>query len=126
MSELEFYGSAQIMPVSDPATDPLLTVRMQPPNTWERRYDGATVRVVKLDNDAAGWRLVGDSIRSVSELCWLTHDEVRDWPVQHPLVWGVAYNRLAGKPVPPPAGKAGAAPELVGDMGVESFRGETS
>jgi hypothetical protein len=117
----EFYGSVQIMPESDPATDPLMTVRMQPPNTWLRRYDGRTLRVVKLDTDTLSWREVGDGYYHGDG--WRTNDEVKDWPVQHPLVWGVAYDRLAGKAVPPPAGRAGSAPELEGDMGVESFRG---
>ena len=119
---LEFYGSVQILPESDPAADPLLTVRMQPPDTWERRYDGHTPRVVKLDNGGLGWREVGDHTEYMASPR-RTDAEVADWPVQHPLVWGVAYNRLAGKAVPPPAGKADAAAELVGDMDVESFRG---
>jgi hypothetical protein len=118
----EFYGSVQIMPESDPTTDPLLTVRMQPPNTWERRYDGNTPRAVKTH--LAGhpvWALVNGAVDGEP---WLFDDEVRTWPVQHPLVWGVAYDRLAGKVVPPPASAPTA--ELVGDMGVESFRGGES
>jgi hypothetical protein len=127
VSESEFYGSPVVVPdLGDPATDPLLTVRMQPPDTQARRLDPRTRRVVKLDPSSAGWHEVGDHAWDMVPDPWHMDYDVRDWVRQDPITLGVAMDRGAGKAVPPPAGKASSAAELVGDMGVESFKGETS
>jgi hypothetical protein len=49
---------------------------------------------------------------------WLTDDDVRDWPIQHPVsVEGAMAKLRREKPQGRPA------PELVGDMDVEAFKG---
>lgn len=109
----EFYGPAEAAQLGDPAADPPLTVRMQPPVTWGRRFSPITPRVVKVGPDQ--WCEVFD------RFYWRGDEEVADWPVQHPLEYGLAMRKTLG-PLQP--GRASAAqPTERGDMDVEAFRG---
>lgn len=77
-----------------PEDDPVLTVRMQPPATWDRCLDLATPRAVKIAQSAIlPWASVDP--RCVAGLTpFLSDDEVRDWPLTDHVSDGAAQ-RLA-------------------------------
>lgn len=106
----------------DPAQDLPSTIRMQPPATWERRYDPATPRAVKADwpDSHARWvRLTGPGTSKVGPL--LTDEDVKDWSVTSWLVVQVAMKKLLG-PLKP--GRAtGRVEHERGDMDVDVFAG---
>lgn len=81
----EFYADPVPAPLTPPEDDPVLTVRMQPPDTQARRLDLNTPRAVKVDHDdGAEWAQVDPERRCWIGL-WLCHDDVRDWPIASPI-----------------------------------------
>ena len=120
----EFYGPAEPEQLGDPAADLPFTIRIQPPATWERRYDPATPRAVKLGarTGAPGlWaRVCGNPPAIVGDL--VADETVADWPVQHFLEVGVAMVKTRG-PLQPGRATSVTQPAERGDMDVEAFRG---
>jgi hypothetical protein len=135
----EFYAPPAGPKLGRPEDDLPFTIRIQPPWTWERRHDPATPRAVKFGDEGVpainGLRLTWTLItgfdpenkgRVAGRDLWTSvqadrglHDnEVRDWPIQHPVAVEAAMAKLRReKPQERPA------PELVGDMDVEAFKG---
>lgn len=112
----EFYGPAPDVDLGDPALDPPCTIRVQGGHDRHTRlFDRDAVRAVKTaDPGRAPWVEIAGT-----EIGWrFTDDDVRDWtvaPVPFATTpWALTATRPTGS----------AAPELVGDMGVESFRGD--
>lgn len=108
----EFYDPAEGVPLGNPADDLPFTIRMQPPDTRERRYDPDTPRAIKLSDGAEPWVTWGYGN------VWLTDADVADWPLQHFLPVLCAMQKLA-----PSAAPAAGPTALDGDMDVDVFRG---
>lgn len=112
----EFYRPPPPVDYGHPEDDPPLTVRIR---DWDDRLRLDALRVVRVGDETAfphPWMPVTG--RAYSD--GLSHDEVRRWRITHPLHWQTAA-RLAA-----PARDTGPAQVLVGDMGPEAFRGETT
>lgn len=105
----------------DPTTDRLTTVRLAPPWTTERRRDPHTPRACKvsLDDDGTPWLVLDTDATAPDGEQWLTHDEVRDWPVEHYVSYWPTFAKLA----PAPVGEPEHNGQIEGDLGVEVFRG---
>jgi hypothetical protein len=87
----EFYGPEKTAEATSPEDDPLLTVRIQPPNTQARRLDLGTPRAVRVsESGIACWATVNWPSYST----FVGHDEIRDWEVEHPITYSAAA-RLA-------------------------------
>lgn len=111
----EFYGPAPALDLGDPALDPPCTIRVQGGQDRATRYSPHALRAVRTTSDAEPWVLVAGP-RGVGG--WLTHGDVAAWPVMPAVFATVPWAITATRPT------GAAAPELVGDMGVESFRGD--
>lgn len=88
----EFYGDAAPVTETDPADDPVLTVRIQPPDTQARRLDLATRRAVKVGPDA--WAIVTPTSFPVI----ISDQMVVTWPVVSAISIGAAQ-RLASEQI---------------------------
>lgn len=124
MSESEFY-SPKPQSHTDPEADPPMTVRVR---VWANRFKPDAHRAIKIDgkrSDGYVWLAVsGEYSRS---LVVLNHDDVRTWPVVHPLTYTTAFRHAEHQR----AAEEGlrrlrdnlAASVGFGDMDVEAFRG---
>lgn len=92
--------------LGDPAADPIGTWRIAPfdeggPQDWRRQYDPERPRVVRVaGDDVCPWVLAEPGLATY--LRWMSHDEVRDWPVTPATAVAVAYRRCAPQPGEPP------------------------
>ncbi len=115
----EFFAPPPGPELGRPEDDLPFTIRMQPPYTWERRHDPATPRVVKLHPRLLEpWAVLDYDLRLPGPVARLTDDEVRDWPIQHSVMVAAVMAKVA-----PQRPQEGPAADLVGDMGVEAFKG---
>lgn len=115
----EFYGDRDPGQVTAPEQDPVLTVRMQPPDTQARRLDLDTPRAVKVDASPEPW-VVTDPHRVDSDYMsmWFTDAEVADWPIVSMISVGAAQRLAAGRVT----GATGPAPALPSDEDEKPFR----
>ena len=108
----EFYGPAAETSLGDPATDPVLTVRVSPPDTQVRRLDLDTPRAVKVDQ----WTWV---VTGTGDPGHFVHgSQVATWPVEHPISYGAAQRLARGHTT----GNTGPAPALPPDEDERLFR----
>ena len=105
----DFYGPAAPADLGDPATDPPMTCRVHPDD--DPRSASAR-RVIRTDSDLPqdAWVMV----TGVGPFRWHYHENVADWPVQHPLVYCTAFRHAAHRST--------TTTEPVGDMDVDAFR----
>lgn len=113
----EFYGPARTVDRGDPATDPPMTVRVQNGEDRAVRYSATARRAIKTDDPRLfdPWIVVAGP--PVGQ--WLTDDEVRTWPVVHPIVNAAAFRLAAGD------GQTGHGQQVHerGDLDVDAFKG---
>lgn len=99
-----------------PEDDPPMTVRVE---SRERRFDPTARRAIRSDDrDRVAWLLVTGTSR-ISR--WITHDDVRDWHVSHPLEYTVAFRHASSARERTAEHRAGQLAER-GDMDVTAFR----
>lgn len=106
-------------PLGDPSADRAGTLRIEGPDTWERRYDPRTRRVIKTDQ--GDWVVITGPV--VRRGLWrrsvpLTNAEVADFPYTNFLVLYVATDKL----LPRTATPAAVAGELASDEDEKPFR----
>jgi hypothetical protein len=109
----DFYGPASPPVLGDPRLDPPMTCRVE---SWERRFDPTVRRAiltapVVVDHP---WPWVIVTGPAALER-WLSHDEVADWPVAHPITYCAAFRHSSTESAP-------AQDAERGDMTVEAFR----
>lgn len=125
MSEFADRADTSAPDLGRPEDDPPFTIRMQPPWTWERRHDPATPRVVRVDRGQASWAVVDLDDRLRGELAgqlWADHDDVHDWPVQHPVMVAAVMAKLQPERAEPARHQLAEPEDGRGDMDVTAFR----
>jgi hypothetical protein len=119
--EPEFYAGPKGAELGDPATDRFMTIRLEPPFTWERRHDPAARRALKVGRGPLCWSVFTLGADGPTEAEWRSDEQVMDWPVQHFLEAMVAGKKLHG-PLQP-GRSAGEQRHERGDMDVDAFLG---
>jgi hypothetical protein len=120
--EPEFYAAPKGPDLGNPATDRFLTVRIEPPYTWERRHDPAVRRALKIGRGDLPWTVFELGAAGPHEDHWASDEQVADWPIQSFIEAFVAGAKLDG-PLQP--GRAtGEQRHERGDMDVDAFAGE--
>lgn len=114
----EFSPVRTPAPLGDPSTDRPGTWRMEGPDTWERRYDPTTRRVVKTARGR--WAVItGEPVLHHDWERWaLTDAEVTDYPYTNFLVVQVAMRDPSTRTATP----AAVAGELASDEDEKPFR----
>lgn len=103
----DLYAPPAPPKLGDPSTDPPMVVRVHPDD--DPHSPGARRVIRSSALRLAPWVMVTGAGPGVAP--FLMHDEVRTWPVQHPLVYGTAFRHAAAAD----ARERGAVPEPAGD-----------